>query len=802
MLLNKTFSFYGVVLFLVFSQGWAQKTIEVFSTDVPWNTNGESRESSKIYSIQEAVDLASPGDKIVVHEGIYRETIVIDKDDIDLSNYENDYVLVTGTELVSNWNVATNMVNGVMKADVSKINMQTDYSQLFDNGQMQQIGRHPNNTSGKMMEVIHPNGGYALLNNCQKAAGANAPGQVTFDEHPLPNRDLSGGVVRAMTGKMRHYVYGNITGNSGNTVSFRAINSNTDWAKDGAIASTRFKFSWGFVLHKNLVDIPGEWFIDEGTLYYFPPEGTDLKERRIEIQVREKVLVLNNTSGVGIQGIHFHAGNVDMRNVQQATIKESSFRYLHPFWTPGGYGQNSTDQTGIYLENSSGNTFRNLYVAHSWGNMFAVHGGQNNTFTNCIIKDHSWVGIFSSGIHLRGSENAKIQNCTFGEAGRFQIRLDGEDAKVTILDSDFYGAMKMGEDAGPLEATSTGKIGSLDLKGGVIAYNRVHDVTGLPVSDNYYNKQKIVAFYMEDTENYTAHHNLVYNFKADNYTGPVDIERVGEFLYMGPRYNRMQEKVHYYNNTIWNYDELLSIWSIPINNWQELGIPQSENIGSLEDGHFANNIFQTGSTFRFNQVNANMTATGALQGFVNHPNNEKLETTDFDLYIERTSANNYHLNPENNLFFPMDQQASLFADPSEGNFTLLPGSAGVGCGIEIPGITSTATPDCGALEGGDRVLHAGADINTPAFLEKTASDDEDPVSLESMNHQVAHSKLWYEASIEMLYLPASLNGWQIYSLNGRKLVETTADQLNMSAYPKGVYILHSEDATTQILRID
>ena len=63
--------------------------------------------------------------------------------------------------------------------------------------------------------------------------------------------------------------------------------------------------------------------------------------------------------------------------------------------------------------------------------------GQNNTVENCIIEDFGAVGVFTSGVHVNQSDNTTISKCTFGEAGRFQIRIDGGDAKVDILDSDF-----------------------------------------------------------------------------------------------------------------------------------------------------------------------------------------------------------------------------------------------------------------------------------------------------------------------------------------------------------------------------
>lgn len=720
---NKKYKFGLAFLFMCFvgTEFYAQNELHVYSTEIPWRAGDVSKELGKFYSINEAISSANSGDEIIVHEGVYREKVVVNKNNINISNFNEEYVLVTGANKITGaWSDATGMTNGVKVVDVAEVHIETDYSQLFANGKIQKLGRHPNRAIDQMMEVIHPNGGYALLSNAQKPAGVNATGQVTLEETTVPDVDLTGGVVRAMTGKMRRYVYGNIVSNSGNTVSFKAINTNTDWIKEAEIKSTRFKFSWGFVLHKNLVDTPGEWFVDNNKLYYYPIGGS-INETSIELQVRERVLVVNNTSGTKIKGINFTAGNVDFQNANNAIIENCTFRYLHPFWVPKGYGQNDTDKRGIYLKNSSNNTFKNTYVGHSWGNMFALHDGENNSLENCIIEDFGWIGVFTSGVHINESDNTSISKCTFGESGRFQVRVDGGDAKVDILDSDFYGSMKMGEDAGPLEVTSTGRIGSLDLKGGTIAYNKIHDVKGLPVSDGNYNKQKIVAFYMEDTENYTAHHNLIYNFKADNYKGPVSIERVGEFLYLGPRYNRMQEPVNYYNNTVWNYDKLLSIWNIEIDNWEALGLAEEDASGSMEDGHFANNIFMNNSSYKLSYVRQKLSATGGNLGYVTLNPSPSIETTDFKAYTDHCANYGYQFNPENNELLNFSSQENNFKDAPNGDFRLRIESTAIKAGKIIPNITSSAIPDCGALEGGERVLSAGANLEMPTFLEEDTS---------------------------------------------------------------------------------
>lgn len=713
--MKKSFILLLLSLSLIYSLH-AQTTHHVYSKEIPWNTANETNDPSTVYSITDAIESASPGDEIIIHEGIYREKLDLNKSSITLKNNANDYVLVTGAETVSNWSDVNDMTSGVKVADVSGLNFETDYSQLFSNGKRQLMGRHPNNSTGKMMEVLDPNSGYSLLSEPYKDAGTNANGYVTF-ESGLPDVDLTNGIVRAMTGKMRNYVYGNISSNSGNSVTFKAINNGV-WKNDAAIAKTRHKFSWGYVLHKNLVDTPGEWFIENDMLYYYPHEDETITDTRIEVQVRAKVLVINHQSDITISGINFVAGTIEMQNSSNCTIAKSSMRYLHPFWTPNGYGMGTSEKTGIYLYKCSNCSFNQVYAGHSWGNMITLKEGGNNSFDHCIVEDFGWVGIFTSSIYVNKSNNTSINHSTFGDAGRFQIRISGGDAKVDILDSDFYGSMKMGEDAGPIEATSTGAIGALDMKGSVIAYNKVHDVKGIPVSDGGYNKQKITAFYMEDTENYTAHHNLIYNFKSDNYTGPHSIQRHGEFLYLGPRYNVMTKPVNYYNNTIWNYDYAMSIWNIEIDNWQALGLAPEDSTGKMENGHFANNIYMQDSYYKLSYVRQILSATGGNQGNVKLTLSPSLQTTDFNEYTSYCATKGYQFNPENNVFFDFDDQATHFVDVTQGNFELQTGSSGKNAGRVIDGITNSATPDCGAFEGGDRVLHAGTTYSPPTFMEQ------------------------------------------------------------------------------------
>ncbi|ONI48358.1 hypothetical protein AN643_01830 [Candidatus Epulonipiscioides saccharophilum] len=331
-----------------------------------------------------------------------------------------------------------------------------------------------------------------------------------------------------------------------------------------------------------------------------------------------------------------------------------------------------------------------------------------------------WIGTFTAGVYSSGN-NTHIEDCTFADHGRFQVRVD-KDIKIDILHSSFERAMEMGEDAGPFEFTSTGKIAPLDLKGSEFAYNKIFDLHGVPVSSGNYNKQFVVAFYMEDVNNYTAHHNLVYDIRADSYDGPEKLTRDSRWLYLGPRYNAMHEPVNFYNNTAWDYGSSIGIWNIKIANFEELkekGLAQVENTGMMTDGHFANNLFDEGD-FSINYVAQNLTMTGGSTGWVSIPEDDwkDIATNDMDEFFEHAAKVDYMFNPETNMVFDDATGASNYIDAANGDYRLAEDSPAKNAGTPIEGITSSPNPDLGALEGSDYVLSAGSTLELPIFKEK------------------------------------------------------------------------------------
>lgn len=666
-------------------------------------------DEAEFTSISAAVEAAADGDVVVVHEGVYRETLTIEKSNVAIEAAEGEYVLVSGNDCVANGNYDATAVNEVDVADAYD-EAKLAYTQVFINGKYQTMARFPKLKIADRMAPTVAGGGFSKLSNIYKDESA---GHVTFEELPAVN--LSGAIFRGIIGKNRHYTFGKVIEATGNAIAFEGLTKN-DWGSSRAIAADFHEYGFGFVTHKNLVEEPGEWFVEDRKLYFKPVTN----ETKIEMQVRTHVLKIANAEKVSLKGLNFVSGAAEMENVESLNIENCSFRYLHGFYVIAGYGIGDSLKTGIYMKNMSNLTFVNSYVAHSWGHGVHIDGGENVTFRNNVIEDIGWIGSFTSGLYT-SADNTHIEDCSFRDNGRFQIRVD-KDIKINVLHSSFERAMKMGEDAGPLEFTSTGQVGPLDLKGSEIAYNKICDLHGIPVSGGHYNKQFVVAFYMEDTHNYTAHHNLIYDIVANTYDGPEEIMRRGTLLYLGPRVKAMHKKVHFYNNTAWDYTNNINIWNIFIANYDELksqGLEYAEQTGTITKGHFANNLFNAGG-FGINYSSQTFDAEGKKLGWAKVPANEgkSIDTTDMEKYFEHAAKVGYHFNPEANMILDKDTGAANYADASNGDFRLATTSKAVGAGVAIAGITSSAKPDLGALEGGDRVLSAGATLEIPVFKEE------------------------------------------------------------------------------------
>jgi len=101
--------------------------------------------SNPYKTIQEAVDAAVPGAEIFIKEGVYREQVELSVDSISISAFQNDKVVINGTEAVLNWEYVTgNLYKAIVPWDVDEWDQS---NQVFIDGKMIDLTRWPKNTS-------------------------------------------------------------------------------------------------------------------------------------------------------------------------------------------------------------------------------------------------------------------------------------------------------------------------------------------------------------------------------------------------------------------------------------------------------------------------------------------------------------------------------------------------------------------------------------------------------------------------------------------------------------------------------
>ncbi len=658
-------------------------------------------------------NLVSSGDVIIVHKGTYRETVTVNVANITIKPFENDKVTISGADIVdaSAW---TSDGGGIYKMTLNRNEVQTGFTQLFVDGKMQQIARYPNNittttdyivgSNPEMLDPLNPQSGFAILLNASKPSGTNQAGTVTFSDHEgtpiIPASSFTNeAIVRGFIGKLRNNIWcysqagGNVTKTGDRTVSFTSQQTQGNkWGQNGAYSQPE---GFGYILDLSVLDYPGEWFFKrlENTLYYMPEGGT-MNDKTFEVKKREYGLRIR-ANNVTLENIHVKAATMDVVGSNNLNVTKCTFTYTLPYHFRQNYG---VFREGIVLNNSDNTTFESSYIGHTWGSGIIILKGSDNTeINNCIIEDIGWMGQFTVALENNGN-NTKITKNTFGRASRFHIRTT-ESVYAEIIDNDFFKAMEMGEDAGSIMYTSTGKSAALNLQGSVFAYNKLHDMDGIPAYDTSpsYKRQKVVGFYIEDVENYTAHHNLVYNLKGDTYTSkrlqsngqPQPTQSKGQVMYLGPRNRDLTRPINYYNNTFWNYDYFLTFWN-------HAG-------GHVRDLDLKNNILVPGKT---NEINAQ-----------NAPN---VASSDLSMFATQAAAAplSYGIELENNQL--PTNPTSHFQDLASDDFRLKSSSSYNNGGTFIAGITTDSDPAIGAYEGAtaterNRVFNAGSDLDENSF---------------------------------------------------------------------------------------
>ena len=427
-------------------------------------------------TIQRAADVAGTGDTVLIRAGTYRETVHPAHSGVTFQNYNNENVVVSGADIVSNWSsYRGSIAQAAMSWDLGEGN-----NQVFVDGKMVNEARWPNTST----DLSHPT--LAVAQNI-----ADAHGHATlYDSH------LSGGwagaTIHITTGDGWYAQTGTVTGSGPGWLSY-TYTPDQSWtapiAGDGYYLYGKFQG----------LDSPGEWFRDNnGQLYLWTPRSDDPNGHVVEAKDRQFAFDLSGRSNVTIEGIRIFAATIKTdAGSSNLVLDHVHATYLSQFtWQNTGWNQ--PWDSGIEL-NGANSTVENSVIQYSAGDgVYITASGaivQNN-----VIRDVDYNAGDSAAIRTYGN-NARISNNLVFNTGRSGIIIDSRGNHV--VGNTIHDVLLLTSDGGAIYAIHQ------DGGGAEIGGNTIYSVHNRQTSPHQTWFAGVGIFLDDNSSNFYVHDNRV-----------------------------------------------------------------------------------------------------------------------------------------------------------------------------------------------------------------------------------------------------------------------------------------------------
>ena len=453
-------------------------------------------------TIQRAADAMSSGDVCHVRAGTYRETVTPGADGLTFKNYEDEYALITGLDVVTGWSAHQGEVFKAPFTRQPQANFKA--TQVFVNGNRMHWARYPNE-DGDMLNTADMAGVIVSLVDIN----GKKTGRAVVAGLPEGPQDHWKGAWFMGLAKEKNWWSANkglVTASSGNTLTCGNIsmhwsaNFNNYFTGDG----------WGYIIgHLNALDAEKEWHWQDNTLYLYPPSGVDIRTALVEARKRIFGFNLTGRKGVTLQGLHFKAAGLTMENAVNCTVEKCTFRYASSFTgyftNPWGDYKNGD---GCVFVSGNNNTIKDCYIGRTWGHGVSLWG-HHNVLENCIVEQCNWIAERMSLVWAPGDDNI-IRRNTIRFSARDGIELGNNNwirkyAKRALIQyNHVHDAGFLCPDGGMLYVNH--QSGNNPLANTEISYNIWHDYrksTGAAAHGGIYTDNS--------SSGYKIHHNVIWN---------------------------------------------------------------------------------------------------------------------------------------------------------------------------------------------------------------------------------------------------------------------------------------------------
>lgn len=475
-----------------------------------------------------AAQQAKSGDKVGIHGGTYRLTVVPANSGVWFENYPNEVAIISGLNLLTvNWTphtgniykASTNLpVNGfntsTQRIGEDQLNATIFANQIFKDGEMMIEARWPNISTfadlldrNKYKNGVDYNNGFNMYDITDPALAG-----IT---------NMVGGTLVCNGWFMQETR--TITAHSGNTL--RWAQNIWDNGQTGRWARKRYYLTGKL----GLLDSPKEFHYENGTLYFYPPANGP-PSGTIEYKARNWGFDLRNKSNITIKGLHFIGcepayGNASSANTTLDGIRASYMNHHVRHDVVEWQGVGMSKQFGIRL---IGPNSKIINSELSFSASTGVWMGESCRAENNYAHDMGYVGYWANVFTLWGTDgNQKVLHNTVARTGRscfdwgYNYGVAPGTSKhynVEVAYNDFSKWGMISQDVG----ASYGW-GQVDLKDFNYHHNYIHDTGAPDASDvglnvGIYGDQALGAG--------VVHHNIVFAAgAADTYHEVTNEER-------------------------------------------------------------------------------------------------------------------------------------------------------------------------------------------------------------------------------------------------------------------------------------
>jgi len=433
---------------------------------------------SPFRTLSKAASALHPGDTCTIHEGVYRETMVLSRSGepgkpIRIRAAAGARVVLSATEpLQADW---ARQQGGVYSAKI-----EPPPAQLFYDGQMAREAHWPNGAYGDLMD-----------RPCVKAEEGTGYEKLVCRE--LPSGDFNGGYAMIWRGgawtnatvRIKDY-------RPGESLAFDPpFKPQSDQYHQGDAFKPRAGNRFLLLGSRAALDAPGEWLVDPGTglTYFIPPPGKTPADLRFETKARDQTLVLRGCSHVEVTGLELFGGVFDLSGCNHCLLENVRSFYSNDFTRTA----QKVPPYPVSRVRGDHNTLRRCHIAYTAGTGLDVQG-TGNTVVNCVIHDIGYMGTYEGAVQVKQTKGTVIDHCSIYRSGRDLILHHGAEG-LRITYCDLHHAVMLNDDAGATYAWGT------DGKRSVIAYNWVH---------HSFQKHTVGIYLDNFCKNFIVHHNVVW----------------------------------------------------------------------------------------------------------------------------------------------------------------------------------------------------------------------------------------------------------------------------------------------------